>query len=102
MMPGGEPELSAYLGLRQSALGLVLAFVGAGTLVALMVVTPLMLGEPDGERFKPWILLIGLWGVVAAGLGLRLRKTEASLPMIIISCLWLAPAIGFGLWVKFQ
>ncbi len=97
-----DSALNGYLGSRQSALGLLLAFIGGGTLVALMVVTPQMLGEPGGERWKPWILLIGLWSVVAAGLGLRLRKTEASLPMIVISCLWLVPAIGLGIWAKFQ
>jgi hypothetical protein len=80
----------------------LLAFFGAGTLVALMVVSPAMFGEAGGERWKPWILLIGLWGVGAAVLGLRLRKMEASLPIIIMSCLWLVPAIGMGIWAKFQ
>jgi hypothetical protein len=101
-MQGEEPALDEYLGSRQSALGLVLAFFGAGTLVALMVVTPQMLGEADGARWKPWILGIGLWAVVSVGLGLRLRKTEASLRMIVIACLWLVPALGLGLLAKFQ
>ena len=101
-MQGDEAELTESLGSRQSALGLVLAFFGAGTLVALMVVTPQMLGEPDGMRWKPWILTVGVWSVIAVGLGLRLRKTEASLPMIVIACLWLVPALGLGIMAKFQ
>ena len=101
-MQGEEAELTDYLGSRQSALGLLLAFFGAGTLVALMVVTPQMLGEPEGMRWKPWILAVGVWSVVAVGLGLQLRRTEASLTMIVAACLWLVPALGLDVWANFQ
>ncbi|RYD41404.1 MAG: hypothetical protein EOP63_15625 [Sphingomonadales bacterium] len=101
-MQGEEAELTDSLGSRQSALGLVLAFFGAGTLVALMVVTPQMLGEPDGMRWKPWILAVGVWSVVAVGLGLRLRRPEASPVMTVAACLWLLPALGLGVSANFQ
>ena len=101
-MQGEGAELTDYIGSRQSALGLLLAFVGAGTLVALMVVTPQMLGEPDGMRWRPWILVVGIWGLIAVSLGLRLRRSEASRPVIAAVGIWLMPAIGMGVWASFQ
>jgi len=101
-MQDEEAELTDHIGSRQSALGLLLAFFGAGTLVALMVVTPQMLGEPEGMRWRPWILAVGLWGLIAVSMGLRLRRTEASRPMIAAAGLWLVPAIGTGVWASFQ
>ncbi|AJA08681.1 Putative membrane protein [Sphingopyxis fribergensis] len=101
-MQSEQSTLNEYLGSRQSTLGLVLAFFGVGTLVALMVVAPQMLGEAGGAHWKSWILGIGLWAVISVGLGLRLRRTEASLPMIVMACLWLLPAVGLGLMAKFQ
>ena len=101
-MQDEEAELTDHIASRQSALGLLLAFVGAGMLVALMVVTPQMLGEPDGMRWRPWILAVGVWGLIAVSLGLRLRRSEASRPLIAAAGVWLVPAIGMGLWASFQ
>jgi hypothetical protein len=101
-MSDTDQALTDNLGSRQTVLGLVLAFLGAGTLVALMVVTPQMLGEPDGARWKPWILAIGCWSVIAAWLGLHLRRSEANQIFIILACLWLVPALGMGAWAMFQ
>jgi len=101
-MTESDPALPDYLGSRQSALGLVLAFFGAGTLVALMVVTPQMLAEPDWAESRPWIVAIGCWGIIAAWLGLRLRKGEAGSMSILFARLWLAPALAFGAWATFQ
>ena len=101
-MHDSDQALPDYLGSRQSALGLLLAFLGAGILVALMVVTPQMLGEPGGMRWKPWILAIGLWGVVAAFVGLRLRRSEPSSMLVALGGLWLAPALVAGGWAVFS
>jgi hypothetical protein len=102
-MSDSDPALhDDYLGSRQSALGLLLAVFGAGILVTLMVVTPQMLGEPGGARWKPWILLLGGWSVVSVGLGLHLRRNAASLTTIMVAGLWLVPALGTGIWVIFQ
>ncbi len=96
-----EPALSGNLGLRQPALGLLLAFFGAGTLVALMVVSPQTLGADDGARWKPWILGIGLLAVIGVGLGLQLRKIDASFGQFVSACLWLGPALELRLMTKF-
>lgn len=101
-MRESDQALPDYLGSRQSALGLLLAIVGAGTLVALMVITPQMLAESDWAEWKPWIVAIGCWGVIAAWLGLRLRKGEAGSLSIILARLWLLPAAAAGLWAQFQ
>ena len=101
-MQDDEADLTDHIASRQSALGLLLAFVGAGMLVALMVVTPQMLGEPDGMRWRPWILAVGVWGLIAVSLGLRLRRADASRPLIAAAGAWLAPAIGMGVWASFQ
>ncbi|MGR4891998.1 hypothetical protein ACIPPQ_13295 [Sphingopyxis sp. LARHCG72] len=97
-MHDSDQALPDYLGSRQSALGLLLAFLGAGILVALMVVTPQMLGEPGGARWKPWILGIGLWSVIAAFIGLRLRRSGPSAMLVGLGSLWLAPALVAGAW----
>ena len=67
-----------------------------------MVITPQMLSEPGGARWKPWILAIGLWGVVAAFVGLRLRRSEPSPMIVALGGLWLAPALVAGGWAVFS
>ena len=83
-------DLARYLGSSSSVVGLILFWFGAsGLLVSAIVVTSGFLWQPEDKAY----LAIPTWSVIAAPLGLVLRRGSGQ-TLFIAGSLWLALALG--------
>ena len=98
-----DENIVVYLGSWPKVIGLLLFLLGGAALLVfgLFVVGAMGVQAPFGAM-PAEIWLIPLWSIVAVPLGLALRRAVKVSWVCVVGVLWLAPAMGFVLWMCVQ